>query len=911
MPYAKKNEIPLKRHFTDKTPKNPYKGIKWVKRDAVVGSKEKKVFEQKDVEFPDFWSDNAINITASKYLRGRLGTPAREKSARQMIDRVVKTIGSWGEKHGYFETPTREIFEDELTHLLIYQKAAFNSPVWFNVGISEHPQCSACFILSVEDTMPSILDWIKTEGMIFKGGSGSGINLSTLRSKRETMTAGGRSSGPVSFMRGADAVAGMIKSGGATRRAAKMVIMNIDHPDIMEFIRCKADEEQKIRALTDAGYDMSDLNNEAWSSIQFQNANNSVRITDDFMKAVESEGVWQTKFIKTGEVADEYNARELLKEIAQAAWECGDPGVQFDTIINDWHTCPNTARINASNPCSEYMHIDNSACNLASINFMKFVGKDGEFLLEDYLQAIRVIILAQDILVAGSSYPTELIGANARSMRQLGLGFANLGAFLMFNGIPYDSDEGRAWAGALTSILSGEAYRYSAQVARRIGAFDRYEENREPMLRVMEKHRAASRDIDLKFLSNKKIAIEATKIWDKVIAEGEKYGFRNAQVTVIAPTGTIAFMMDCDTTGIEPDYSLVKMKQLVGGGWLKIVNKSVDSALHRLGYKELEIKDIIDYIEENGTIEGAPHFKDRHLPIFDCAAKPANGKRLISWQGHIRLVGAVQPFVSGAISKTFNMANETTVEEIYDAYMMAWKLGVKAFAVYRDGSKATQPLSSSSAKKKKESSQLGLGLTTTTSRRKLPSTRVSETHRFSLADHKGYITYSMFEDGALAEIFIRMAKQGSTLSGLLDAFAISVSMALQYGVPLKGLVKQFVYSRFEPSGFTDNSNIRIATSIVDYIFRYLGLRFLKPEELAEFGMSAIDNVEMLEKKETETKNEAVADISSEIMNVEEPQKKINSSVSSGIACQKCGGIMVRSGTCMTCLQCGEASGGCS
>ncbi len=907
---AKKIPIGLARYFTEKTPKNPYKGIKWVKRDAVIGGAEKRVFEQKGVEFPDFWSDNAVNITTSKYLRGRLGTPAREQSLKQTIDRVVKTIGSWGEKYGYFEAPAREILEDELTHLLVYQKTAFNSPVWFNVGIVEHPQCSACFILSVEDTMPSILDWIRTEGMIFKGGSGSGINLSPLRSRRESMTTGGRSSGPVSFMRGADAVAGMIKSGGATRRAAKMVIMNIDHPDIMEFIRCKADEEQKIRALTDAGYDMSDLNNEAWSSIQFQNANNSVRITDDFMKAVEAEGSWQTKFIKSGEVADEYNARQLLKDIAQAAWECGDPGVQFDTVINDWHTCPNTARINASNPCSEYMHIDNSACNLSSINFMKFLDEEGHFLLEDYMQAIRVMILAQDILVSGSSYPTELIGVNARAMRQLGLGFANLGAFLMYNGIPYDSDEGRAWASALTSVLSGEAYRYSAQIARRMGAFDGYEENREPMLRVMEKHRLASQDIDTHILADKKLATEATRIWNRVIAEGEKYGFRNAQVTVIAPTGTIAFMMDCDTTGIEPDYSLVKMKQLVGGGWMKIVNKSVDSALHRLDYKELEIKDIIAYIEENGTIEGAPHFKDKHLPIFDCAAKPANGKRLISWQGHVRLVGAVQPFVSGAISKTFNMASETTVEEIYDSYMMAWRLSIKAFAVYRDNSKATQPLSSSS-NKKKESNQLGLGLVTSTPRRKLPSTRASETHRFSLADHKGYITYSMFEDGTLAEIFIRMAKQGSTLSGLLDAFAISVSMALQYGVPLKGLSRQFVYSRFEPSGFTDNPNIRIATSIVDYIFRYLARRFLKPEKLAEFGMSTLDELEFADKKELDKDNETLQTASPTIVGTNEPKEKVNGSVSSGIACQKCGGIMVRSGTCMTCLQCGEASGGCS
>lgn len=917
---ATRASLQIRRRFTSPD-KHPYDEITWTRRDAVVGSGDKKVFEQKDVEFPDFWSNNAVNIAASKYFRGKLGTAEREWSAKQMIDRVVKTARLWGEKYGYFDADNAQVFEEELAHLMIYQKAAFNSPVWFNLGAKEHPQCSACFILSVEDTMPSILDWIKTEGMIFKGGSGAGISLSTLRSKNESLGAGGKASGPVSFMRGADAVAGMIKSGGTTRRAAKMVVLGIDHPDVMEFIRCKADEENKVRALMEAGYDMSNLNNEAWNSIQFQNANNSVRLTDDFMRAVEGGEQWQTHYVTTGEVADAYDARQIMREIAQAAWECGDPGLQFDTIINDWHTCPNSGRINASNPCSEYMHIDNSACNLSSINLMKFIDERGVFLVEDYKQAIRIMILAQEIIVSGSSYPTEKITKNSHDFRQLGLGYANLGALLMYYGYAYDSDEGRAWAGALASVLAGEAYRYSADIAQHIGPFAGYEINREPMLRVMNKHRLAAYALNTDILGNEELAQTAQRVWDQAIQNGERYGYRNSQVTVIAPTGTIALMMDCDCTGIEPFFSLVTMKQLVGGGWMKLVCRSAEVALRRMGYGEHEIATIVQYITDNGTIEGAPGLKEKHLMVFDCAARPANGKRSISWQGHVKMVAAVQPFISGAISKTFNMPNEATVEEIFDAYMMAWRLGIKAFAVYRDGSKATQPLSVAHAKdkQKKKDAQMPLDLPASAPRRKMPATRISETHSFSILEHRGYITYSMYEDGTPGEIFIRMAKQGSTLAGLLDAFAISVSLALQYGVPLRVLSRHFIYSRFEPSGFTDNQNVRIATSIVDYIFRYLSLRFLTETELAEFGMTPLEQKQEKQHRESEKsyieESEPVmpVQVAAEEMidSTSVPKKDQAGYVSTDTVCQKCGGIMIRSGTCMTCLQCGEASGGCS
>ena len=903
-----KSEITLRRLFT-REGSHPFDSINWVRRDAVVGSGAKKVFEQKDVEFPDFWSQNAVNITASKYFRGKLGTPERETSARNMVSRVTTTMRGWGMKYGYFKDESQaNIFEEELAHILIHQKGSFNSPVWFNVGVKEHPQCSACFILSVEDDMQAILDWIKTEGTIFKGGSGAGVNLSNLRSKLESLSNGGHASGPVSFMRGADSVAGMIKSGGTTRRAAKMVILNIDHPDILDFIRAKAEEEKKVRALMAAGYDMLDLNNDAWNSIQYQNANNSVRITDDFMRAVERDGVWETKFIKSGLPAKEYKARDLLNEIAEAAWECGDPGVQFDTIINKWHTIPNSGRINGSNPCSEYMSVDNSACNLASINLVKFLREDGTFMTKEFKHTVDMFIMAQEIIVDASSYPTEKIGENTRKFRQLGLGFANLGALIMAKGFPYDSEEGRALGGTIASLLSGEAYRFSATIARHMGPFEGYAINREPMLNVIRMHGAAAHSIDTFYLNDKELGDEAREVWEEAYKLGEKYGYRNSQATVIAPTGTISFMMDCDTTGIEPDFSLVKMKQLVGGGWMKIVNAGVEPALKNLGYGDNEVADILAWISEKNTIEGAPHLTESHLPVFDCAAKAANGTRIISWKGHVKMVAAVQPFISGAISKTFNMANEATKEDIVEAYMMAWKYGIKAFAVYRDGSKATQPLNTS-AEQKKEKSGAGEGAV----RRRLPETRVSETHRFAIAGHDGYLTYSMYDDGTLSEIFIRMAKQGSTLSGLLDSFAISVSIALQYGVPLKDLVRKFVYTRFEPAGFTENANIRIATSIVDYIFRYLGLRFLAPDDLAEFGMAPVleAGTPEMHAEVSDIKAPVAAAVTNAGNSTETPKAKAGGSVISDTVCRKCGGMMVRTGTCLTCLQCGDSSGGCS
>jgi ribonucleoside-diphosphate reductase alpha chain len=902
----------LSRIFT-KEGIHPFDEIQWSERDAQVGN-----FEQRGVEFPTFWSDNAVNITASKYFRGKLDSLEREKSLKQMINRVVQTIRGWGEEFGHFKDLAQaQIFEEELVHLLVYQKGSFNSPVWFNAGVHVKPQCSACFILSVEDDMNSILDWIKTEGMIFKRGSGAGINLSTLRSIREGLSSGGSASGPVSFMRGADSVAGMIKSGGATRRAAKMVILDIDHPDIQLFIRCKADEEKKVRALIDAGYDMADLNNPAWDSIQFQNANNSIRITDEFMKAVVEDGEWNTKFRTNGQVADTYKARDLLSSAAEAAWESGDPGVQFDTTINTWHTCPNSGRINASNPCSEYMHIDNSACNLASINLLQFLKEDGTFAIDEFKQAVRVFVLAQEILIDGSGYPTEKIAKNAHDFRQLGLGFANLGALLMTKGVPYDSDEARAWAGAVTSIMSGEAYRFSAEIAGAMGSFEGYEINKEPMLSVIGKHRDRALALDESLVEQKDLFKETVRVWNEALSLGMRNGFRNSQVTVIAPTGTIAFMMDCDTTGVEPDFSLIKTKQLVGGGWMKIINQAVPKALAGLGYGQDEVQDIVDWISEHGSAEGAPHIKENHLAIFDTAVRSKDGTRSVSWQGHVKMVAAVQPFISGAISKTFNMPQDATKEDIERAYMMAWEMGIKAFAVYRDGSKASQPLATSASANKtevktgadsdKHQDTLRVG-----GRERLPATRLSETHRFVIAGHKGYLTYSAYEDGRLAEIFVRMAKQGSTLAGLLDAFALSISIALQHGVPLQLLAEKHVRTRFEPAGYTENPQILVATSIVDYIFRYLSLRFLPEDDLFSLGLISNDA-------------EPIVGVARGVnkVGIEEAGGRYIESVSinghdledgyvdAGVVCQECGGMMVQSGSCYTCLDCGGASGGCS
>ncbi len=894
-------KLNLRRFFT-KENAHPYSEVEWGLRSASIGSHENKVFIDENLEFPEFWSQNAVNITASKYFRGKRGTPARERSLKQMIDRVAKTIRAWGETFGYFSNVNQaQIFEEELTYIILHQRASFNSPVWFNVGIEEKPQCSACFILSIEDTMSSILDWIKTEGMIFKGGSGAGVNLSPLRSHRESLSKGGHASGPVSFMRGADSVAGMIASGGATRRAAKMVVLNIDHPDILEFIRCKAEEEDKIRALMSAGYNMQDLNDSAWRSIQYQNANNTVRVSDEFMKAVEEDGIWETKMVKNGEAADAHKAREVLDEIAKAAWKCGDPGIQFDTTINDWHTIPNSGRINASNPCSEYMSIDNSACNLASINLLHYLKADGTFDVQAFIHTVDIFILAQEILVEGSSYPTEKIQANTRRFRQLGLGFANLGAMLMAKGLPYDSASARSTAGAVTALMCGEAYHQSARIAAIKGPFEGYEVNKEPMLKVIDKHYEAAKKIDKMGVSDDVLHESALAAWENALKLGAEHGFRNSQVTVLAPTGTISFMMDCDTTGIEPDFSLVKHKQLVGGGWMKIVNQVVPDALKRLGYNHGQVDEILGHIEKQGTIEGALHLNPDHLAVFDCAVKPATGSRYIHWQGHVRMVAAVQPFISGAISKTFNMPNETTPDEIRDSYIMAWKMGIKAFAVYRDGCKAAQPLQTSAAGKTKESEKEQLKMNLGPTRRRLPPTRSSETHKFSIAGHEGYFTYSFYEDGTLAEIFIRIAKQGSTLAGLLDAFALSVSMALQYGVPLKTLISKFIYSRFEPAGMTDNPNIRIATSITDYIFRYLALRFLSDDDLEGFGMNRV--------KEDDDNHEG------HVHQIEAPKSlpkpAMNGMSFAGTVCRSCGGMMIRTGSCMTCLQCGNSSGGCS
>ncbi len=921
-----KPSIPIKRFFTQEGA-HPYDGVEWVKRNASVKQGPDSVFEQKGVEFPDFWSRNAVNIVASKYFYGQLGSPDREYSLKQLINRVVKKIRGWGEDYGYFDNQKQaQIFEEELTHLILYQKGSFNSPVWFNVGTVEPPQCSACFILDVDDEMEDILDWIKNEGMIFKGGSGAGANLSSLRAKNEPLSGGGYASGPVSFMRGADSVAGMIKSGGTTRRAAKMVILDIDHPDIMDFIRTKADEEKKIKTLMEAGYDMQDLNNEAWNSVQYQNANNSVRVTDDFMEAVEKGGEWQTKYRKSDRGdAPVYDADELLEEIAKAAWESGDPGIQFDTTINKWHTCPNSGRINSSNPCSEFMHVDNSACNLASLNLLKFLNEDGSFAVDEFKRAVDIFTLAQDIIVDGAGYPLKEIAENSHKFRQLGLGFSNLGAFLMVNGVPYDSEEAESLSGAVASLMTGEVYRWSSVIAQRMGPFEEYEKNREPMLRVINQHRSASKNLK-KSVVDDYLYEEAQAVWDRAYDFGREHGFRNSQASLLAPTGTISFMMDCDTTGVEPDFSLVKMKQLVGGGWMKIVNESVKLALENLGYEAEEVRDIIDYVSKKGTVEGAPYFKEKHLPIFDCAIEPKNGSRSISLNGHIRVVAAIQPFISGAISKTFNMDHDTTVEDIVDAYKRAWRAGIKAFTVYRDGSKATQPLSSSSDEEEEDEKKKEVETEeekneredkVKASRQKLPDVRKSETHKFSIVGHEGYLTYSVYEDGRLAEIFIRMAKQGSTLAGLLDSFAISVSIALQYGVPFKKLADKFIHSRFEPAGVTDNSNIRIATSIVDYIFRYLALRFLSDEDLSSFGMSRkVYELEDEEDEKEEVDNEA--DLKPKVELVKTRSTKSNSSetdedsvVEGGNVCPKCGGMMIRTGTCETCLQCGESSGGCS
>jgi ribonucleoside-diphosphate reductase alpha chain len=899
---------------------DPFDGVRWERRTASIADETgAAVFEQQDVEMPAEWSQTATNVVVSKYFRGPLGTDRREKSVRQMIARVAKTITGWGVKDGYFESEEEaQVFHDELTHMLVQQKMAFNSPVWFNVGVEEKPQCSACFILSVEDTMESILEWCKTEGMIFKGGSGSGVNLSAIRSSKEQLSAGGQASGPISFMRGADSIAGSIKSGGKTRRAAKMVVLNVDHPDVEEFIECKVNEERKAYALGEAGWDMS-LNGDAWASVQFQNANNSVRVTDDFMHAALDGRPWDLRSIVGSEVLHTADARELLRKMAAAAWACGDPGMQYDTTINDWHTCPNTARINASNPCSEYMHVDNSACNLASLNLLKFLSEDGVFDVEGFRRAVSVTIWAQEIIVSNSSYPTQKIAENTEAMRQLGLGYANLGALLMSLGIPYDSDQGRAIAASITSIMTGHAYATSATIAQRVGPFSAFHINRDPMLRVIAKHLESSRTIDAAYAPAYMIDA-AQGAWDDALELGTKFGYRNAQATVIAPTGTIAFMMDCDTTGIEPDIALVKYKKLVGGGMMKIVNNTVPRALQRLGYSADEIRNIEEHIDNQGTIEGAPHVQDEHLAVFDCAFRAEGGTRSIHHMGHIKMMGAVQPFISGAISKTVNLPSEASVDDVADAYVEAWRHGLKAIAIYRDGSKKVQPLSTS----KGASIESAAGLPSPI-RRKMPDTRASVTHKFTIEGHEGYITVGLYEDGSPGEIFLSMAKQGSTVSGLMEAFGRAISYALQYGVPLPDLVRNFSHMRFEPMGRTENREIPVAQSIIDYVFRWLASRYMSPQEAYEVGVmtpeikaalaagqyplpiAAGSAPEGAEAASGNGNGYGQKTAAAEAVPLMYQAPRANGHADAP-ACAQCGWIMIRSGTCYRCENCGSTSG---
>jgi ribonucleoside-diphosphate reductase alpha chain len=878
---------------------DPFDEVVWEVRDAVIGNERGDVvFEQHDVEIPAFWSQQATNIVVSKYFRGQIGSPERERSVRQLIGRVVQTITGWARAQKYFATEDDlQAFSDDLKHILVYQKAAFNSPVWFNCGFEAAPQCSACFINSVQDTMDSILSLARTEGMLFKFGSGTGTNLSPIRSSRELLAGGGTASGPVSFMKGYDAFAGVIKSGGKTRRAAKMVILNADHPDIVDFINCKVEEEKKAWALMDAGYDGS-FTGPAYSSVFFQNSNNSVRVTDDFMRAVLDDSPWDTHAVRDGEVVDTYRARELMRLIAEGTYVCGDPGMQFDTTVNQWHTCPETGRINASNPCSEYMFLDDSACNLSSINLMKFVKEDGEFDVVSYKAAIRTLITAQEIIVDNASYPTEAIGRNSHAYRPLGLGYANLGALLMSRGLPYDSDGGRDCAAALTALMTGEAYAQSARIARDHGGpFAGYEKNEEPFLRVMRNHREAMRDINARNVPADLYAA-ARSSWDDAIELGEQFGYRNAQATVLAPTGTIGFMMDCDTTGVEPDIALVKYKKLVGGGLMKIVNQTVPMALRKLGYTQPQIDGIIAYIDREETIEGAPGLKESHLPVFDCAFKAARGHRSIHYMGHIKMMGATQPFISGAISKTVNVPKEATVDEIMQAYIQSWKLGAKAISIYRDGSKRTQPLNTSKDKTPAEIATQAAAadaLARTPVRRRLPDERKAITHKFDIAGHEGYITVGLFEDGQPGEIFLVMAKEGSTISGFADAFAQAISYALQYGVPLQALVDKFSHVRFEPSGMTRNPEIRFAKSIVDYIFRWLATKFMSPE--AQFH-AGVNGREIDDAGPTPSVAAGARPTSySTIQNQEDAPP-----------CSTCGAIMIRSGACYKCSNCGNTSG---
>ncbi len=912
---AAKTGLEFRRFFTDGKV-HPFDRLEWELRTAqITNEKGQVIFRQENVEVPKSWSMTATNIVASKYFHGKLNTHERETSVKQLIGRVANTIVEWGERGGYFATAAdRDAFRDELTHLLVEQKMAFNSPVWFNVGIQPKPQCSACFIQSVKDDMASIMNLARTEALLFKWGSGTGTNFSRLRASHEPLSGGGIASGPLSFMKGFDAFAGVIKSGGKTRRAAKMVILDVDHPDIVEFIECKMKEEQKAHALIEAGYDPT-LDGEAYSSIFYQNANHSVRVTDEFMQAVEEDRDWWTRNVTDGQPAKKYRARELLQKIAESAWHCGDPGMQYDTTINRWHTCKGTDRIYASNPCSEYMFLDDTACNLASLNLLKFLGPNGQFDVEGFRHAVDVTITAQEILVDNASYPTQKIAENSHNYRPLGLGYANLGALLMSTALPYDSDEGRDVCGAVTALMTGEAYAQSARLAERMGPFPGYAANREPMLDVIRMHRDSLRAIRPENVPAPLLAA-AREAWDRALEHGEKFGYRNSQVSVLAPTGTIGFMMDCDTTGIEPDLALVKFKKLVGGGVIKIVNNTVPRALMRLGYAPEEVAAIVDYVDKNGTIEGAPGLKQEHLPVFDCSFKPANGSRSISWQGHLKMMAAAQPFLSGAISKTINMPEHSTVEDIMDAYIESWKLGLKAVAIYRDGSKKAQPLSASADNRKKEkkaapATEAQQELFAGATRRKLPNERRSITHKFAIGGHEGYLTVGMYEDGSPGEIFIKMAKEGSTLSGIMDGFALSVSIALQYGVPLKALVDKFIHTRFEPSGFTGNPEIPYAKSVLDYIARWLGGKFISPDYLV---MSATNGESLPPPVGPPAKAGALPAVSPPPAQATSPanngtgQPRPMAAIDDAPSCSECGMLMTRNGSCYKCENCGSTSG---
>jgi ribonucleoside-diphosphate reductase alpha chain len=945
--------IGIGRHFTAPG-EDPYDAVEWERRDSrITNFRDGTVaFEQLDVEVPTTWSLNATNILAQKYFRGSLGTPERETSLKQVADRVVDTIASWGWKDGYFADESEaEAFRAELKHLIVTQKAAFNSPVWFNIGVKDVPQqASACFILSVDDSMRSILNWYVEEGTIFKGGSGAGINLSKIRSSQELLNGGGTASGPVSFMRGADASAGTIKSGGKTRRAAKMVILDVDHPDIEDFIWCKAVEERKARALREAGFDM-DLDGKDSHSIQYQNANNSVRVTDEFMQAVVDDAEWELTAVTDGSVIQTIRARDLMRQISEAAWECADPGMQFDTTINRWHTAANTGRINGSNPCSEYMHLDDSACNLASINLLSFLNEEaavageaqgiGRFDVEGFAHAVEVVFTAQEILVGNADYPTEKIAETSRRFRQLGIGYANLGALLMALGLPYDSDGGRAWAGAITALMTGHAYATSARTAGRMGPFAGYAENEEHMLNVLRMHRAAAADIDEELVPPALLGA-AQQSWDEAVELGEQFGVRNSQASVLAPTGTIGLLMDCDTTGVEPDLGLCKMKKLVGGGTMTIVNQTVPRALRRLGYTPGEIDAIVRHIDEHKTILGAPGLDPEHIPVFACSM----GDNAIHYSGHVRMMGAVQPFISGAISKTVNMPEDVTVEDIEQLHIDAWQLGIKAVAIYRDNCKVAQPLSM--AKKGDKAAPLVADLLAAVptapaqvvtkiverivnqpSRERLPRNRRSRTFEFRVADCKGFVTVGEYDDGRPGEVFMKVSKQGSTLAGIMDAFAISVSHGLQYGVPLQAFVGAFTNMRFEPAGMTDDPDIRFASSLIDYIFRRMAVDYLPLEERMELGILSVGErlnptLPGIEEAVTETsighdvvaappsENTVSADLDTLFQSAatvsSTPEQTVRVVNADAPYCMQCGVQMQRAGSCHACPSCGTTSG---